>query len=146
MEAREFLPTLKRLIARRGRPEKIYSDNGRTFLGAARWIKTVMGDEKIQDFLACQEIKWQFNLSRAPWWGGQFERMVWLVKNCLFKSIGSGCLTWEELADVLLDIEITLNNRPLELYGGRFTESNPNTELSYVRIIKCFTGSGIAPC
>ena len=66
METREFLPTLKRLIARHGRPEKIYSDNGRTFVGAARWIRTVMGDEKIQDFLACQEIKWQFNLSRAP--------------------------------------------------------------------------------
>ena len=39
--------------------------------------------------------------------------MVGLVKNCLFKSIGRGCLTWEELADVLLDIEITLSNRPL---------------------------------
>jgi hypothetical protein len=113
METREFLPTLKRLIARRGRPEKIYSDNGRTFVGAARWIRTVMQDEKIQDFLAGQEIKWQFNLSRAPWWGGQFERMVGLVKNCLYKSIGNGCLTWEELTDVLLDIEITLNNRPL---------------------------------
>ena len=111
METREFLPTLKRL--RRGRPEKIYSDNGRTFVGAARWIRTVMEDERIQDFLAGQEIKWQFNLSRAPWCGGQFERMVGLVKNCLYKSIGKGCLTWEELADVLLDIEITLNNRPL---------------------------------
>ena len=82
-------------------------------MGAAQWIKTMMGDEKIQDFLACQEIKWQFNLSRAPWWGGQFECIVGLVKNCLFKSIGSGCLMWEELADMLLDIEITLNNRPL---------------------------------
>jgi hypothetical protein len=106
METREFLPTLKRLIARRGRPEKIFSDNGRTFVGAARWIKTVMADEKLQDFLAGREIKWQFNLS----WGGQFERMVGLVMNCLYKVIGNGCLTWE---DVLLDIEITLNNRPL---------------------------------
>ena len=113
METREFIPTLKRLIARRGRPEKIFSDNGRTFVGAAGWVRTVMADEKLQDFLAGQEIKWQFNLSRAPWWGGQFERMVALVKNCLYKSIGSGCLTWEELEDVLLDIEITLNNRPL---------------------------------
>ncbi len=57
METREFLPTLKRLIARRGRPEKICSDNGRTFVGAARRIRTVMADEKIQDFLANQDIQ-----------------------------------------------------------------------------------------
>jgi hypothetical protein len=142
METREFLFTLKRLIARRGRPEKIYSDNGRTFVGAARWIRTVMQDEKIQDFLAGQEIKWQFNLSRAPWWGGQFEHMVGLVKNCLYKSIGNGCLTWEEFTDVLLDIEITLNNRPLSYIEDELQNPVFNTELSHV----CVTRKRTASC
>lgn len=113
METKEFLGTLKRLIARRGRPDKIYSDNGRTFVGAARWVRTAMEDEKLQHFLASKNIKWQFNLSRAPWWGGQFERMVGLVKTSLNKAIGKACLTWTELSDVLLDVEVTLNNRPL---------------------------------
>jgi hypothetical protein len=36
-------------------------------------------DEKLQDYLAKNAIKLQFNLSRAPWWGGQFERLVGLV-------------------------------------------------------------------
>lgn len=76
-------------------------------------MRTVMKDEKLQGYLASNEIKWQFNLSRAPWWGGQFERLIGLIKGALRKSIGSGLLWWTELEEVLLDVEITLNNRPL---------------------------------
>ena len=39
--------------------------------------------------------------------------MVGLVKHALYKSIGNGNLTWAELKDVLLDVEVALNNRPL---------------------------------
>lgn len=70
-------------------------------------------DEKFQDWLARQGIKWQFNLSRAPWWGGQFERLVGLLKQSLYKTIGNGNLQWKEVHKVILDVEITLNNRPL---------------------------------
>ena len=84
-----------------------------TFVAAAKWVKKSMRNEKLQDWLAQHEIKWQFNLSRAPWWGGQFERMVGLVKQALYKTIGNGHLQWRELQEVILDIETTLNNRPL---------------------------------
>ena len=113
METSEFMTSLKRLIARRGRPEWIYSDNGRTFVGAANLLRIIMGDERLHDYLAQHEIKWQFNLSRAPWWGGQFERLIGLVKRAPHKTIGGGLLTWNELLDVILDIEVALNNRPL---------------------------------
>ena len=76
METEEFISTLKRFIARKGRPEKIYSDNGRTFVGAAKWLRSVMQDERLHDFLAKLNIKWQFNLTKAPWWGGQFKRRL----------------------------------------------------------------------
>lgn len=72
-----------------------------------------MKDEKLHDYLAHHHIAWQFNLSRAPWWGGQFERMIGLVKQALYKSIGGAHLTWGELEEVILDVEVTLNNRPL---------------------------------
>ena len=58
METEEFISTLKRFIARKGRPEKIYSDNGRTFVGAAKWLRNVMQDERLHDFLAKMNIKW----------------------------------------------------------------------------------------
>ena len=108
-----FLPSLKRMIARRGRPEKIYSDNFSTFVAAAKWLKKAVMSEEVHDFMSNQNIKWQFNMSRAPWWGGQFERMVGLVKSVLYKSLGKALLTWDEHVEVLLDIETILNNRPL---------------------------------
>ena len=51
LETSELLRSLKKFIARRGRPEKIYSDNGRTFVAVANWLKAVMADEKEHGFL-----------------------------------------------------------------------------------------------
>ena len=78
----------------------MYSDNAKAFISAANWILKAQRDEKLNEFLSKNRIRWQFNLSRAPWWGGQFERLIGLVKRA-------------ELKEVLLDIEIALNERPL---------------------------------
>jgi len=85
---------LKKFVARKGRPDKIYSDNGCTFVCAAGWLRKTMSDETFSQFLAQNKIVWQFNLSCAPWWGGQFERMIGLVKNVFNKVIGCGLLSW----------------------------------------------------
>ncbi len=113
MSTEEFLATFKRFIARKGRSKKVYSGNAKTFAAGAKWLKRVMDDEKFNDFLAKMSIKWQFNLSRAPWWGGQYERLIGVVKQALYKTIGNGFLSWTELEDVILDVEVTLNNRNL---------------------------------
>jgi len=114
LETTEFIRSLKCFIARHRRPQGIYSDNGKTFVSASKWIQQVMKDERIYGFLAPQGFKWKFNLSRAPWWGCQFERLIGLVKGSLYKSIGNGLLSWKELQEVLLDVEVALNNRPLD--------------------------------
>ena len=86
-------------------------------------------------------------MSRAPWWGGQFERLIGLFKRSFYKSIGNGNLTWEELMDVILDIEVALNNRPLSyleddveqpvLTPTKLLQINPNVipEATFLR--KC---------
>ena len=91
LETTEFLGNLKRFIACRGRPRKIYSDNGGTLVAAAEWLRTVMKDQRVRKLLTREQIKWQFNVSRAPWWGGQFERMIGLIKQSLYKTSGK-CL------------------------------------------------------
>ena len=109
----EFTQALKRLIARRGRPKVIYSGNAKTFEKASKWIKRVYKGEGMQEYLVTKQVKWKLILSRAPWWGGQFERMVALVKQCLYKATGTAKFTKQELEKVILDTEINLNNRPL---------------------------------
>ena len=108
-----FLPCLKRLIARRGRPRVIYSDNGSTFVKAAKWLKQVREDEKLQGYLEWHDIEWKFNLSHAPWWGGQFKWLIGVVKKAMHKVIGRGSLFWNELIDVLLKVETQVNRRLL---------------------------------
>ena len=46
--------------------------------------------------------------------GSQFEIMIRLVKGSLYKTIGNGLLSWMELQEVLLDVQVALNNRPLD--------------------------------
>ena len=110
---RNFLPCLKRFIARRGRPKTLYSDNGGTLVKASKWLKGVQREEKIQGFLEQQEIEWHLNLPRAPWWGGQFEQLIGVAKRAFHKTIGATMLTWDERSDVILDVEVQINCRPL---------------------------------
>ena len=109
----QFLSTFKRFIAVRGRSTKIISDNGSAFIAASKRIRNFWKLEKMHDYLAKQRIHWQFNLSQASWWGGMFERMISIVKTFLYKAIGSAKLTFCELQEVALDIQLVLNNRRL---------------------------------
>ena len=60
--------------------------------------------------------------------------MVGLMKQCLYKPAGKANLSWEKLEEVLLDIEITLNNRPLN-YMDELQRRNiqPRGRHSHVR-------------
>ena len=109
----DFLKSSKRSLTRRGYPEKIYSNNGSTFVVAVKWLRRVLKEERLHDVLASTSISWQFNLRRLPWWGGQFELMVGIVEKSLYKTVVKTILTWSELEEVLLDAKTVLNNKPL---------------------------------
>ena len=109
----EFTHALKRLVARRGRPKVIYSDNATTFVAASKLIEKINKDELMQKYLIKEEIPRTFNLSKAPWWGGKFERMVGLVKQCLYEITGRANLNQKEFEEIVLDKEVTLNNQSL---------------------------------
>ena len=53
----EFIQVFKRLIAMRGRPKVIYSDNAETFEKASKWTKRVYKDEGMQEFLVTKQVK-----------------------------------------------------------------------------------------
>ena len=107
------LSRVLRLIWRRRKPKIIYSDNSKTFKAGANWLANINRDQKLHNFLSSETISWKFNVPKASRWGGQFERLIGLIKASLYMTIGKAQLTWAELEEVLLDIEIILNNRSL---------------------------------
>ena len=129
-EVADFIASLKRFVARRGRPKVIYSDNGATFKAADKWLKQVQKDEKLHDLLSKYLVEWKFNLSRAPSWGGQYERHIGLSKRAFHKCIGNGALSFEELEDVVLDVEVALNDRPLSYHDIELLVLTPNSMLN----------------
>jgi len=99
------------------------------FKATADWIKTVRKSEKLQNYLARENIRWQFNLTKSPWWGGIYKRLIKKIKKTLHKTLGRSHLSYEALESVVLDVERNLNNRPLtyvEAEGGEEEVLTPN--------------------
>ena len=82
----------------------------------------LMNDPGVKQYFANARMKWTFNLEKAPWWGGIFERLVRSVKRCLKKTIGGATLTYEELLTAVVEVEMILNGRPLSYVSGEATE------------------------
>ena len=105
------------------------SDNASIFKSTATWMKNIRKSERLQDYLARQDINWRFNLSRSPWWGGMYEQLIKDVKKTLHKTLGRTHLNFEQLEAVVIDIEKNLNNRPLTYLdsdGGEEQVLTPN--------------------
>ena len=100
--AGSLMGCLRRFCARRGNPSQIISDNAKTFKS-----------KQIKQFAAKRGIKWTFNLAKAPWWGGMFERLIRSTKRCLRKSLKQDRLSYENMYTVMTEVEAVLNNRPL---------------------------------
>ena len=74
-------------------------------------MNQVTKDEELHEFLIKENITWRFNLPRASWWGGQFEPLIGLTKQTLYKSLGKTNLNWNRLEDV--KVKVKMNSRSL---------------------------------
>lgn len=109
MSTEAFIRSFKRFTSRRGIPNDVKSDNGKTFKAASKQLVALFDCPEVKKYLSDQRIRWTFNLEKAPWWGGFFERLFKSVKRCLYKILRNARVTSEELYTVLTEIEATLN-------------------------------------
>ena len=113
MTSQAFLRCFRRFTARRSTPLLVISDNAKTFKAASRELKELMDDPQVKKYFCQRRTQWSFNLEKAPWWGGFFERLVGSLKRCLKKTIGRARLSYDEMVTAVTEAEAILNSRPL---------------------------------
>lgn len=72
LSSNSFILALRRFISRRGRPAKIFSDNGASFVGANRELGKFLKENKNQLIESCvnEQIEWSFIPPYSPHFGG----------------------------------------------------------------------------
>ncbi|UYV75623.1 hypothetical protein LAZ67_13000781 [Cordylochernes scorpioides] len=126
LEANTFLLALKRFICRRGRPGKIYSDNGTNFSKTNELLKRLDWG-KIERESSVKIIQWIFIPSSAPWWGGFWERLVRIVKSLLDRMLGFSKLNYVQLETALCEVESIINNRAFSYISEDDQDLSPLT-------------------
>ena len=125
MTSRAFLELLKRFVSRRGIPNKIYSDNAKTFKGANNSLKKALNEisssPSLANYFSSNSIEWNFNAPYSPHLGGLFEAAIKSFKKHFRILTKSKTLTFREAETLTIQIEAVLNSRPLTPLT-----SNPN--------------------
>ena len=116
LETESFIMALRRMMARRGKPRNIHSDNGTSFVGAERELKECldgMDQAKVSDTMSQDRIQWFFNPPSAPHFGGVWERLVKSAKKDLKITLNGQLVNNETLLTLMAEIKSLLNSRPL---------------------------------
>ena len=94
LTADAFLASLRRFIARSGKPQSISSDSGTNFVGAKIQLDelyNILGrsssQDKIHNFCADPRTEWKFIPECSPHFGGLWEAAVKSTKTHLKRSI-----------------------------------------------------------
>ncbi|XP_074653617.1 uncharacterized protein LOC141907774 [Tubulanus polymorphus] len=125
LDTDSFIMALRRFIARRGKPKRIYSDNGTNFTGGEKELRdqlTKLNQTKIADATSQDHIQWYFNPPAASHMGGVWERLVQSVKRNLKVVLGKQIVTDEVLHTVFTEVEAVVNSRPLTYVNSSHDE------------------------
>lgn len=129
-----FISCLKRFIYRRGKPNKIWSDNATNFTGTANILKkqfqlylSQSDFDEVNKFCVDQQISWNFIPPRSPHFGGLWESSIKSFKSHFKKVAGTKQFTYEEFNTLIIHIEGILNSRPLTIISNDPSDPMPLT-------------------
>lgn len=122
------------MVARRGMPALVYSDQAKNFIKASKELRKVYQSiswKKIGHDQASKGVNWTFNVPLMPHANGICERMVQSVKQPLRIILGQKTLTFDELTCILSEVEMIVNNRPLDIVNQEEMSPVTPAELMY---------------
>lgn len=96
-----FLAAFRRFVSRRGKPSHMYSDNGKTFVGASSELKDLgkfllSNEDSVANSVASEGVMRHFIPAYSPHMGGLWEAGVKSCKHHLKRVMSHASLTFEQ--------------------------------------------------
>lgn len=113
MQTSSFLAAFTRFVNRYNLPKQIYSDNAPSFSQGARLLNDAFSDDHVSRYLSRNNIRHIKIPLYSAWFGSAWERLIRVVKSCIFKTIGRNNLEYFSLLTLLTDVQNAVNSRPL---------------------------------
>jgi len=117
MTTNSILMSLRRHFCKYGIPQIIFSDNQTSFISAGKELEKAISSSDYNEFLNHHAIKHIRIPVYSSWIGSAWERMLRIVKQCLYKTIKRNTLTYFEFYTLLQEIADAINNRPLTYHA-----------------------------
>lgn len=118
MSTASFLSAFLRFTSRFGLPKTLYSDNAPSFKQAAEILNDSSKDSPFVEFLNRNLIKHVRIPLYSAWFGSAWERLIKVVKSCLYKTIGRSKIEYFSFFTILADVQNAVNNRPLTYFDA----------------------------
>ena len=119
--AENVLLNIQRFAARRGMPQKIHSDNFKSFLSAKNQFEqleeldTILNSDKLRAKVARPpyHIEWTNSIPLSPWTNGIVEAIVKCFKNSFLKVFKNTQMSQQEVETIVANCEANVNSRPI---------------------------------
>ena len=106
MSATSFLLAFQRFCNMYTVPGYLYSDNAKSFVKGGSVLEQSLKSEEFQEELNRCNIKHVRIPLYSAWVGSAWERLIRVLKNCLYKVIGRAKITYFELLTTLSNIKL----------------------------------------
>ena len=96
-----------------GVPSHLYSDNARSFIAGCDVMKEIFLASEFCEHYSKYNIQHIRIPAYSAWVGSTWERMIRVIKSCLYKVVGRSTMGYYRLLTILSDIQNAVNGRPL---------------------------------
>ena len=96
-----------------GIPSHLYSDNAKSFIAGCDVMKEIFLASEFCEHYSKYNIKHIRIPAYSAWVGSTWERMIRVIKSCLYKVVGRSSMDYYKLLTILSDIQNAVNSRPL---------------------------------
>ena len=139
LDTNSFLGALNRFISRRGKPCKIFSDNGTNLTSGERELNSLLSQwnqAQIHEHLLQKSIEWHFIPPSASHMDGIWERIVKSTKSILKSLAKEQLLSDEALLTFMAEAERILNDRPITPLSNDVRDPEPLTP-NMLLLLRC---------